>query len=96
VATCAWASSLEPHPELKALTVDLDELIREKDALSLPRYVRGLLRKRLGDSAGATSDFRRVLELDPDHELAQRELPAPGSGAIKRGDSGFLKRLFRR
>jgi hypothetical protein len=97
VATRAWASSLEPHPQLKALTVDLDELIREKDALSLPRYVRGLLRKRLGDSAGATSDFRRVLELEPGHELALRELPSVDTGVVsKRGETGFLKRLFRR
>ncbi len=97
LATRAWASSLEPHPELKALTVDLDELIREKDALALPRYVRGLLRKRLGDTPGSTSDFRRVLELDPDHELALRELPTVDTSiASKRGETGFLKRLFRR
>jgi len=96
VAVRAWACSLEPHPELKALTVDLDELIRESDTLALPRYVRGLLRKRLGDSAGATSDFRRVLELEPTHELAQKELPSLDAGTTKRGETGFLKRLFRR
>jgi len=93
----AWARSLEAHPDLKSLTLELDELIRANDSLALPRFVRGQLRKRLGDEGGATSDYRRVLEIDPAHEDARKSLPPPAATAtIKRGETGFLKRLFRR
>ncbi|NUP14489.1 MAG: hypothetical protein HOW73_51320 [Polyangiaceae bacterium] len=92
----AWARSLEPHPDLKALAVELDDIIREGDDVAMPRLVRGLLRSRLGNEAGATTDFRRVLEIEPRHELAQRELRGLESRTVKRGETGFLKRLFRR
>ncbi len=95
IALRCWASSLEPHPDLKALTLDLDDVIRARDSSVTPRFVRGLLRKRLGDSPGAQSDFRRVLEIEPDHAAALKELPS-SADAAKRGETGFLKRLFRR
>jgi len=93
-----WARSLEPHPDLKALAIELDELIRERDDSALARLVRGRIRKKLGNDAGASSDYRRVLELEPAHEEAKSELasldaPKP---AVRRGETGFLKRLFRR
>lgn len=96
VALHAWARSLEAHPDLKGLAMELDERIRERDDLVLPRLVRGVLRKRLGNEAGAASDFRRVLELEPGHEGAKKELASFDVPSVKRGETGFLKRLFRR
>lgn len=91
-----WARAVDPHPDLKALAFELDDLIRERDDLALPRFVRGSLRKRLGNEAGAISDFRRVLEIDPSHDAAQNEARGLEPRTVKRGETGFLKRLFRR
>lgn len=90
-----WSRSLEPHPDLKGLTVELDDLIRADDGHATVRYVRGILRKRLGNEAGSLSDFRRVVEIEPDHPGARQELSAAPK-SIKPGETGFLKRLFRR
>lgn len=95
VALHVWARSLAPHPDLKTLAVELDDLIRQRDSSTLPRLVRGMLRKRLGNEAGSSSDFRRVLEIEPNHELARAGLQnEPRS--VRRGETGFLKRLLRR
>ncbi|HTJ84392.1 MAG TPA: hypothetical protein VL400_21890 [Polyangiaceae bacterium] len=96
IALDAWARSALPHPDLKALAVSLDDRIRARDVDALPRYVRGLLRKRLGDGTGAQADFRRVLELEPDHALAKKEVAGQSPEAARRDEPGFLKRLFRR
>lgn len=95
VALHVWARALSPHPDLKALAVELDDLIRQRDAVVLPRLVRGMLRKRLGNEAGSSSDFRRVLEIEPGHELARVELQSEPR-SVRRGETGFLKRLLRR
>ncbi|NUO50520.1 MAG: hypothetical protein HOV80_16820 [Polyangiaceae bacterium] len=93
------ARSLEPHPELKTLAVELDDLIRQSDNVALARFLRGKIRKKLGNDPGAISDFRRVLELDPQNAEAKNELATLEEGAkggARRGETGFLKRLFRR
>lgn len=90
----------EPQPNLKSLAIELDELIRGRDDVPATRAARGQLRRRLGDSLGATSDFRRVLEMaaapaalldEAQKELKELEPKTPG-----RGQTGFLKRLFKR
>ena len=92
-----WARSLEPHPDLKTLAVELDELIRERDDRPLARLVRGRIRKKLGNDPGAQSDYRRVLELEPDNAEAKSELASfDDAKPVRRGETGFLKRLFRR
>ncbi|MFO0552137.1 MAG: hypothetical protein U0271_27370 [Polyangiaceae bacterium] len=94
VALRAWARLTDPHSSLKAATLDLDDAIRAaKDSEPLLRYVRGLLRKRLGDNAGALSDFKRVLELEPTHAAAKKETEALGTTQAK---GGLLKKLFGR
>lgn len=99
-ALAAAARAQEPQANLKALTIELDELIRARDDVALTRAVRGRVRRRLGDSPGATSDYRRVLELvsagsaletEAKRELVELEPKSPG-----RGQTGFLKRLFKR
>ncbi len=90
----------EPQPNLKALAIELDELIRERDDVPDTRAARGQLRRRLGDSLGATSDFRRVLEMaavpaslldEAKKELVELEPKTPA-----RGQTGFMKRFFKR
>jgi hypothetical protein len=99
-ALLARGLALEPHSDLKSLSIELDELIRARDDLAITRCVRGSLRRRLGDSNGASSDYRRVLEL-PDasgelHTEAKRELEELSPKLTGRGQTGFLKRLFKR
>lgn len=95
----ASARSLEPQANLKVLTMELDELIRARDDVALTRAVRGRVRRRLGDTPGATSDYRRVLELaEVGSSLeteAKREL-IELEPKVGRGQTGFLKRLFKR
>lgn len=95
VALHVWGRALSPHPDLKTLAVELDDLIRQRDSVVLPRLVRGMLRKRLGNEAGSSSDFRRVIELEPTNELARVELQSEPR-SVRRGETGFLKRLLRR
>jgi hypothetical protein len=95
----ATAKSLKPHADLKALRIELDEIVAAEDGHAEARFFRGCLRRRLGDDAGARRDFEKALELDPSHEGAKKELDAtPTSGETatdpKRG--GLLGRLFRR
>jgi hypothetical protein len=92
------ARSLEPHPELKTLAVELDDMIRQSDNVALARLLRGKIRKKLGNDPGAISDFRRVLELDPQSAEAKTELASleEGKPTARRGETGFLKRLFKR
>lgn len=92
--------ALEPQSDLKSLSIELDELIRGRDDLGITRCVRGNLRRRLGDSNGAISDYRRVLELPDEsgelHTEAKRELEELAPKLTARGQTGFLKRLFKR
>jgi hypothetical protein len=90
----------EPQPNLKALAIELDELIRERDDVPETRASRGQLRRRLGDSLGATSDYRRVLEMSGAPSAlvdeAKKELLELEPKTAGRGQTGFLKRLFKR
>src|SRR5207245_1536802 len=95
-AAAIWASTLKSGADLKVLTVELDELIQSADR-ALLRYVRGLLRRRLGEDKGALNDFRRAFEIDPGLERAKREVDAVERPSTdKPAQSGLLKRLFGR
>lgn len=96
VARHAQAKSLEPHPDLKSLALALDEVVRTRDDMALVRFVRGQVRKRLGNESGYASDMRRVLELDPNHEEAKKATVQDATKTVKAGQTGFLKRLFGR
>ncbi len=92
----AWSRSLEPQPDLKALTIELDELIGQKDADPVARLVRARIRKKLGDDAGAQRDWERVLELDPGNAEAAADLRSKTVPPKATAQPGLLKRLFRR
>jgi hypothetical protein len=96
----AWARSGLPGADLKMLCVELDEIIAAAETHAQARYYRAMLRRRLGDDAGALRDLRRVVELEPEHADATRELAVADERAranakdAKKG--GLLNRLFRR
>jgi hypothetical protein len=91
------ARMLLPGSNLKALGLELDELIREADDVALPRWVRAQIRRKLGDGAGASSDLKRVLELEPEHAAARKELAAlKSTPPPKREQPGLLRKLFGR
>ncbi len=83
-----------PGADAKALAVELDERVTDDRPHLRARHARALLRRRLGDDAGAMRDLRRVLELDPGHADAARELAVLESRQAAPG--GLLSRLFRR
>ena len=100
-AAAIWARSLQPSAPLKEFSVELDEALREDEHLLVSRFVRGMLRKRLGEDSGALSDFKKVIAIEPGHQQAAREIalldPArKGPEGGQKGETGFLKRLFRR
>ncbi len=80
VALHAWARSQRGGADLKALAVDLDEVLGAHEGHVEARYYRGMMRKRLGDRAGSVRDLQRVVELSPGHEEACRELAAINKG----------------
>lgn len=93
------ARSMRPHADLKSLSVEMDEVVAKNEKDADARWHRGLLRKRLGDAAGAKREFEKALELDEAHLGAARELQGGGRSsqapAAAKGGS-LLGRLFRR
>ena len=96
IALESWARSQLGGADLKALTVALDEVLNEHEAHVEARFYRALLRKRLGDEGGATRDLRRVLELEPGHEGAIRELAAIETKQKAKERPSLFGRLFKR
>lgn len=93
------ARGLRPHADVKALVLELDELVAGDDGCVEARWQRAILRKRLGDDAGARHDLEKVLALQPGHEgatsrLAEGSEPTKPAGGAK--GTGLLGRLFRR
>jgi hypothetical protein len=95
LALGVWIRSMQPGADVKPLMVEIDELLHDGAPLVKPRFVRGLLRRRLGDTVGAARDFERVIDLDPGHPGAVRELAALEDRQSK-PTGGLLSRLFKR
>lgn len=94
LALAIWIRSLQPGGDLKALLVELDELLQRHSAHVPARYYRAMLRRKLSDDAGAIRDLERVLELAPNHGDAARELRGLQSKQAPQG--GLLSRIFKR
>ncbi len=84
MATSLWIQAKLPRPDLKVLTLDLDDLLRTHLDHVATRYYRGMLRRRLGYDSAAKQDFERVLDLDPVHAGAKAQLVELGKGAGRR------------
>lgn len=96
IALLAFARSHVAGADLKAIALELDELIRGDEAWVEPRFYRGATRKKLGDDAGARRDFERVLELSPDHAGARAQLGLGQPTKSSPQEIGLFGRLFRR
>lgn len=74
VVLATWISATIGGANLEACVGDLDKLLAHRPDHIPALFYRGYLRRRIGDEEGAVADLQRVLELDPNHEDAQREL----------------------
>jgi len=90
-----WIRSQRGGADLKALTIELDELLGASPDHRYARYYRAMLRKRLGDNAGAVRDLRRLLELTPSDAEATKALEGL-EGPPAKPRSGLLGWLFKR
>lgn len=95
LALGVWIRSMQSGADVKPLMIEIDELLHDGAPLVKPRFVRGLLRRRLGDAVGAARDFERVIDLEPGHAGAVRELAALEDRQVK-PTGGLLSRLFKR
>jgi hypothetical protein len=89
-----WAKTMVPRADVKAILVEIDDLVRAEERDCDIRTIRGIVRKRVGDSDGANADFRHVLGDDPKHGWAKGELGPVAEAEAPRKSGGFLKRLF--
>jgi curved DNA-binding protein CbpA len=74
IALLSWIQSMKPNAELGLLLVRLDKAADMEANNLRVRWYRGQLLKRLGKDGRALQDFRFILERDPKHVDAQREI----------------------
>jgi curved DNA-binding protein CbpA len=74
IALLSWIQSMKPNAELGLLLVKLDKAADMEENNLRVRWYRGQLLKRLGKDGRALQDFRFILERDPKHVDAQREI----------------------
>jgi hypothetical protein len=111
LALHSWLLAQRPGTSLPALWARLDLLVRKAPNSIRVHFYRGLLLKKMGKHASALQEFREVVDRDPHHIDAAREvflyeknrdqwLPrasGDGSGTFaKSSPDGILNRLLRR
>ena len=74
VALVAWLDALKPNPDLEAVLKVLNDCVRMEELNLRVRWYRGQILKRLGQERRSLEDFRYIVERDPRHVDAQREL----------------------
>jgi hypothetical protein len=90
-----WIRGQRAGADLKGLTIELDELLSSSPDHRNARYYRALLRKRLGDNAGAIRDLRLLQKRTPPDAEATRALEALEEPTQK-PRSSLLGWLFKR
>jgi hypothetical protein len=91
----AWIRAQRAGADLKGLTIELDELLSTSPDHRDARYYRAMLRKRLGDNAGAIRDLHLLQKRTPPDAEATKALEALEEPAPK-PRSGLLGWLFKR
>ncbi|MEP7121327.1 MAG: hypothetical protein ABJE95_10475 [Byssovorax sp.] len=91
----AWIRGQRAGADLKGLTIELDELLSASPDHRNARYYRALLRKRLGDNAGAIRDLRLLQKRTPPDAEAITALEALEEPTQK-PRTGLLGWLFKR
>ncbi|MDI1431536.1 tetratricopeptide repeat protein [Polyangium sorediatum] len=90
-ALAVWIRSLLGGADLRARVAELDALLEARDDHAQALFYRGYLRRRIGDEPGAVQDLRRVLDLDPGHQDAARELHRIAMGKPAKRPSGWYR-----
>jgi curved DNA-binding protein CbpA len=74
VALHAWIQAQKPDADLQALLVQLEKAAKTEPNNLRVRWYRGQLLKRLGRAREALHEFRFIVERDPRHTDAHREV----------------------
>ncbi len=102
VAMLAWIESLKPANQsaeaTKRLEAILTAAIEKSERCERAVFYRAVLRKRLGNLAGANEDFQRAFELNPRNLDAQREVRIyeMRQPATTERKASFMGRLFKK
>lgn len=86
-----WIQAVHHGSNLAACVTDLGRVLERCPNYVYALFFRGYLRRRTGDEIGARADLQRVLELEPDHKDAARELHRLESRSIARRPSGLYQ-----
>jgi len=73
-ALVAWLAAMKPDADLPQQLREIDRAVKAEPANIRVRWFRGQILKRLGKDRQALEDFRLIVEKDPRHVDAQREL----------------------
>jgi tetratricopeptide (TPR) repeat protein len=88
-ALMAWLDSMRPEAQNESGTrrqIDiLDAAVAMNEKCERAHFYRAMLKKRIGEKAGAYQDFKRSAELNPRNVDAQREVRLYQMRAEKRG-----------
>lgn len=74
VALHAWIQAQKPNADLTGLAVQLEKAAKSEPNNLRVRWYRGQLLKRMGRTREALLDFRFIVERDPRHTDAHREV----------------------
>jgi curved DNA-binding protein CbpA len=74
IALYAWIQSLKPNPNFDDFLKTLDKAVHMEPNNLRVRWYRGQLLKRMDRGARAVQDFRFIVEKDPRHLDAKREV----------------------
>lgn len=102
VAMLAWIEALKPANQsaeaTKRLEAILTAAIEKSERCERAVFYRAVLRKRLGNLAGANEDFQRAFELNPRNLDAQREVRIYEMRQLAPTErkASFMGRLFKK
>jgi curved DNA-binding protein CbpA len=88
VALVAWLDANKPNANLEEALKILNDCVKKEEVNLRVRWYRGQILKRLGHEKRALDDFRFIVERDPHHVDAQRELRLH---EMKRGASKSMR-----
>lgn len=74
MALLAWLESSQLNPNLEEVLARIEKATRMEPNNTRIRWYRGLVLKRMGKNGKAIGDFRFIVENDPRHLDAQREI----------------------
>lgn len=97
-ALYAWVCAQSPREKYDDLVHLLDEALKAEPSNQRALWYRGQLHVRLGNSQRAIRDFKTLLEVNPKHLDAQREvrLHEMRRSAPAKEDKGLLGKWFKR